>query len=133
MTKDIQDYVNNRVSRAELGSKMSKAYEWDKWQQEIPYINFPEHFAVKVTPPVAGAVVRFRVADKRCIEKGDISVYLDCYSELGAVWEPYWEIYPAADGDVSRYMMRDIDGLIAGLQEALEAREKGGGDEQRDA
>ena len=33
---------------------------------------------------------------------------------------PYWEIYPAANGDVERYKMEDVDGLLDGLERALE-------------
>jgi len=47
------------------------------------------------------------------ITKKDISVYFDAYNFLGFYGEePYWELFPNLEGDVSRYKMSDIDDLI---------------------
>lgn len=102
--------------RWELSSEMNRAFEWTKWMQEIPYISFPSHWKIKMTPPFAGAMIRFRVSNKD--EKVDTSVYLDCYDILGFVGEPYWEIYPI-DGDTRRVPMEDIDGLLEAIDQSL--------------
>jgi hypothetical protein len=101
-------------------------FEWRKWMTEIPFINFPSNWSIRIIPPMTAAVVRFRVAEREK-EDREISVYLDCYNCLGLFTgsdekpEPYWEIYPAADGDVERYEMKDISGLLAGITESLKA------------
>ena len=74
--------------------------EYDRWYKEIPYI-------------------RFRVRNTRGKE---ISVCLDCYDTLGCYGSPYWEIFPAADNDIARYAMNDIDGLLKGLKASMRRR-----------
>lgn len=111
-----------------LGEKFAKHFEWMKWSKEIPYIQFPSHWFVKIIPPFRKAIVRFWIRKDSNLEKQPVSVYLDCYNYLGffdvdekgnAV--PYWEIYPSSDGDPARYPMDDIPGLIQGIEEALNA------------
>jgi hypothetical protein len=92
----------------------SAIMEHDKWMREIPYIRFPSDWEVQVSPPFSGAVVRFRVKKG----KSDISVYLDCYDNLGFMGRPYWEIYPYND-DTFRCAMNDTDGLIQAISIAL--------------
>lgn len=100
-----------------LVSEVEKKFEYDKWMKEIPYIKFPSDWEIKIVPPFAGAIVRFRV------KKGnaDISVYLDCYDMLGAVSRPYWEIYPYShDSDTFRCNIHDIDALLEAIELAVE-------------
>lgn len=97
--------------------EMEDSFEWGKWMNEIPFIPIYKDWEIKVIPPFCGAVVRFLVREPG---GDDISVYLDCYDILGRFGSPYWEIYPAADGDVERYKMEDVDGLLDGLERALE-------------
>lgn len=87
--------------------KYDKIMETDKWAQEIPYIKFPMDWKIQITPPFAGATVRFRVM------KGNAwaSIYLDCYNNLGCEDEPYWEVYPIG-GDVQRCALKDIERLL---------------------
>ena len=98
---------------------IEKEMEYDRWYKEIPFIKFPASWEVKIVPPFRGAVVRFRVRNARGKE---ISVYLDCYDTLGCYGSPYWEIFPAADNDIARYAMNDIDGLLKGLKAAMRRR-----------
>lgn len=88
--------------------------EHRKWIKEIPYLQFPADWKVKITPPFAGAVVRFGV------EKGgnNVSVYLDCYDKLGCYGSPYWEVYPYND-DVFRCDISDVEGLLAAIAYSL--------------
>lgn len=71
----------------------------------IPYIKFPPELEVKLIYPFGGAAARFiaRLPDK----KKTVSVYLDINSSLGCMDSMYWEIYPAADGDIARFIMGD--------------------------
>lgn len=94
-------------------------YEWRKWVKEIPYIQFPKEYQVKVIPPFHGAVARFLVKHPRVEET--ISVYLDCYDELGVFGEPYWEMYPYED-DIYRTKMENVDDLLEHIQEEFESK-----------
>jgi len=91
--------------------------EYHKWITKIPYINFPSNWQVQITPPFAGAVVRFRVKN----DYREISVYLDCYDILGYYGKPYWEIYPASDQDIFRCDMEDVDTLLKEIKLSLES------------
>jgi hypothetical protein len=93
-------------------SEYERVFEWSKWDREIPSINFPKEWAIKIIPPFGNAIIRFRV-------NKEISVYLDCYGMLGAVNEPYWEIYPTQDNDTFRCSMNDTDELLKAISEAL--------------
>ena len=98
--------------------EVERQYEWMKWVEEIPFIPFKEDWVVKVIPPFTGAVVRFLVKKKSDSDENRISVYLDCYEELGVFGEPYWEICPHTD-DVYRVKMNNIDELVSEIENAL--------------
>lgn len=107
-----------------LTEACDEIFEWGKWMQEIPYIKFPAHWEIRIAPPFAAAIIRFYVKHAK---GGNISIYLDCYNHLGCGGIdnrgkpiPYWEIYPGKDGDTDRFDMHDIDGLIAGVEGALQ-------------
>lgn len=94
-------------------------YEWRKWCQEIPYIKFPENWEVKAIPPFGGVIIRYIIKHENPNSER-ISIYLDCYGELGIVDEPYWEIYPDIDGDAYRCRMNDIEDLLERLHIILD-------------
>lgn len=86
------------------------------WAKKIPTIQFPADWRVGIIPPFGGAMIRFKVATNT---DRYISVYLDCYDNLGCVGEPYWEIYPYKE-DCKRFLMNEVDELIQGIKEAKE-------------
>lgn len=92
----------------------------DKWFKEMPSINFPSKWAVKITPPSAGAIVRFRVYSG----KAEVSVYLDCYDRLGYFGAPYWEVYPHSE-DVFRCEMNDTESLLKAIEESIREQNEG--------
>lgn len=96
-------------------------FEWRKWAQEIPALQFKSDWLVKVIPPYAGAVARFLVFHK-LNPKEQVSVYLDCYNQLGFMDKPYWEIYPAKDGDTERFNIEDTANLIQAIDDSLTER-----------
>lgn len=63
---------------------------WREWIDEIPVLQFPSEWFVRVIPPHGGALVRFQVH----LDEAFVSVYLDCYDHLGFFGAPYWEAYP---------------------------------------
>lgn len=104
--------LEERLSQSAYETK----FEYEKWMEAIPDITFPGDWKVKIIPPFGGALIRFRV------KKGErkVSVYFDAYDQLGVMGVPYWEIYPNAYGDTERYLMDDVEGLVEGINDALE-------------
>ena len=83
--------------------------------KELPKIIFPKNWEILLVPPFNGAAVRFGVY---CKNGKFISVYLDVSQALGSMSYPYWEIYPNKDGDISRFEISDIPGLLAAIKKA---------------
>lgn len=110
-------------SRLDAQMAFDTHFEAREWVAKIPYIKLPSDVEIKVIPPFGGAVARFMA------KKGDrsISVYLDCYANLGAMDKPYWEIYPY-EGDTYRCYLEETDELAEKIMEELN-REDGGFDE----
>lgn len=103
------------ISMLQKSFEYEKAFESERWIEEIPYLNFKPEWKVKVIPPFCGAVVRFRI-DYNDIE---LSVYLDCYDNLGSVGQPYWELYPYVNDDTFRCLMNDTDELLHAIEISL--------------
>lgn len=111
MDFDIEAFTRKMQARAVV----EKEYEWRKWMNEIPELNFPSDWGVRIIPPFGGAVARFRV------NKGTahVSVYLDCYEELGMMGQPYWELYPSYTADTQRCYINETDDLIEAIDWSL--------------
>jgi len=96
-----------------------------KWRDKIPYINFPSYWSIKIVPAFGNAIIRFVVKYKEI----KISVYLDGYEALGFYYDdnqlrqPYWEIYPDKDGDIDRFDLNDVEGLIATIYDTFNYKE----------
>ena len=90
-----------------------RAFECLRWVEEIPYLKFKEGWEVKIIPPFGGATIRF------CVKANDksVSVYLDCYDQLGIMHEPYWEIY--ANGEIERFLFKEHERMMARIEEIL--------------
>lgn len=99
--------------------KYEQAFEWKKWREEIPFIQFDQDWEVKAVPPTGGAVVRYLVKEK--ITGDVLSIYLDCYDMLGIYGEPYWELYPCKDSDVYRCAMAETNELLDAIRESFKA------------
>lgn len=107
-------------------SIVEKEYEWMKWVKEVPSLTFKEDWNVKIIPPFAGAVARFQIKHRED-EDTFISVYLDCYNELGCFGEPYWELYPYVCDeyeDVYRVRMNDTQELLEVIDKQLKLQIK---------
>jgi len=97
----IKPLSTESITRSTLDSKRG----FQEASVFIPYIKFPPELEVKLIYPFGGAAARFiaRLQDKN----KTVSVYLDINSSLGCMDSMYWEIYPAADGDIARFIMGD--------------------------
>ena len=80
-----------------------------------PGVKFDPEWEIQFIPPFGGAAARFLVN----YGGKDISVYLDWFCRLGYMPEPYYEIYPAADGDVARFYLYETDKLVDAIRESL--------------
>jgi len=89
---------------------------WRFWMENIPFIQFPSEWKVKIIPPFAGAIIRFKI-QKEGIDF-EVSVYLDCYDVLGYYGSPYWEVSPHL-GDTQRISMDNVDGLLKTIEECF--------------
>ena len=100
---------------------IAREYEWDRWSEEIPYINWPSEWEVKAIPPFITGIIRYNV---RLKGKPDtrVSIYLDCYDQAGYVGKPYWEIYPH-EGDCFRCLMNETDELLEAIGQSLEEQD----------
>lgn len=96
--------------------KINEAFEWHKWMNEIPYLQFPSDWLVKAIPPFNTGIIRYWVTKPGL--KDRVSIYLDCYDTSGCVGQPYWEIYPI-DGDCERFLMNETKELLDGIGRAL--------------
>jgi hypothetical protein len=97
-------------------AELSVLFEWDKWTREIPWIQFPSDWKIKIIPPTVGTIVRFRVTLPSGKEK---SIYLDCYDIVGHFGSPYWEVYPIRN-DIGRCSMNDVQLLISMIADESE-------------
>lgn len=102
--------MENYMARA----KIEREEQWDEYQN-LPRLKFPPDWEVQMVPPFGGALARFWVF------KGEnrVSVYFDAHSKLGSVGSPYWEIYPAVDGDVDRFLQNETDAMLLAIEASL--------------
>lgn len=117
----MSDFAESRLFRFEIENKE----KWREWGQKIPFLVFPESWAVCICPPVLGAMIRFRVRASSKPEMDSVSVYLDCHNNLGFFSDsegnrvPYWEVYPV-EGDTARFELNDTEGLFKAIQQSLD-------------
>lgn len=112
--------ADKRFEMLEASFKVGLLFEYDKWKYEIPYLNFKPEWEVKILPPFGGAIIRFYIRHKDYPKMGIVSVYLDCYSLLGVMDGPYWEIYPNELGETSRVSLKDTEILIKKIEDSIE-------------
>lgn len=106
--------------KREFGLSLDRAIienrdDWERWQQEIPFIPFKPGWLVQPIPPFAGATARFRVRHGEKV----VSVYLDCHERLGSFGWPYWEVCPVLGSNL-RVAIDNIAGLVELIEIALQ-------------
>lgn len=113
------------IEKHKITRQCSEAFEWEKWRDKIPYLSFPAEWEVKIIPPLGSAIVRFWIRLK-AHPAAWVSVYLDCYDQLGYVGEPYWEIYPDNQCDNLKFIFNQTDGMLLAIAESLEQQKNKG-------
>lgn len=98
----------------------AKYVKYRDWANRMPELEFDADWKVKIIPPFGGALVRFIVSknDKH------VSVYFDAYSQLSWMEEdgkhiPYWECYPASNGDIERFLLGEEKELLQEIRNVL--------------
>lgn len=71
----MSERIEKIIGHWMLAEACDDIFEWRKWSQEIPYIQFPAHWKVKLLPPWACAIVRFMVKSESNVGKEYVSVY----------------------------------------------------------
>lgn len=107
----IRAMMDDFASRFDLQVRRIKVEDDEKWRDwvfRVPEIPMPTGWRVRVTPPYAGALVRFGVTNLSGQHK---SVYLDVWNRLGYMGEPYWEVYPV-NNEPARCTMEDVAELV---------------------
>jgi hypothetical protein len=107
----MQDYM--------VIANMERDRKWRERAGQVPFLRLDPDWEIAVVPPFTGADARM------FIRKGEarVSVYLDFDGRLGAMDEPYWEVYPV-DGDTSRHLLNDADGLVAAIRQSFAEQEQ---------
>jgi len=104
--------------------EVAKVFEWDKWLEEIPYINWPSSWEVRAVPAVQTGIIRYNVRHIKN-EKVWVSIYLDAYDRAGFYYmKPYWEVYPDVDDDCLKFDMIDTDGLLKAIKASFKKQIK---------
>lgn len=83
---------------------LEQAEGWDNFTN-LPHFAIPPGVQVQMMPPIGGALIRL------CLWKGPqrLSIYFDTLDRLGSVGQPYYEIYPNLDRDISRFIIGEED------------------------
>lgn len=99
--------------------ELEKGLEYKRWMKELPFMEIPAGFKIKVVPPFHGAVVRFWIQKVGSVDMQDsVSVYFDSANVLGWMEHPYWEAYPI-DGECQRYFVGEEEKMIADIVKEL--------------
>jgi hypothetical protein len=93
---------------------IEKAEDWMRWVKEIPSFKLDSDWNLQVIPPFAGAMTRFVITQGAA----RVSIYLDCYNNLGYMDGPYWEIYPY-EGDTYRCGINETDDLVNAIRASI--------------
>ena len=89
---------------------LKRKEQWDQWM-DIPKLKLRPEWDLQMVPPFGGMMARFWVFDG----EQRVSVYFDVYDRAGSVGVPYWEIYPDADGDCSRFLAKETSELTEAI------------------
>lgn len=92
--------------------------KWLEWAHKIPSISLPPEWLIQVIPPFCGAMVRFRVRTLKIPVDMGVSIYLDCYDNLGSYGSPYWEAYPV-HGNTFRCGINEVQKLLLAIRESI--------------
>ena len=114
--KELQEKIRSDLSCIHYDKRPLAAGYSGEHQRLImavmPAMVFPADWKITLWPPFAGAAVRFQVNRK-------ISVYCDVSGQLGAMPEPYWEFYPNAEDNCSRYLLNDWEEMFKEIAQCL--------------
>lgn len=95
-----------------------RAFEWPKWADELPYLDFHKDWLVRAVPPFTTGIIRYHIKHKKK-PAAHVSIYFDAYDRAGSMdMKPYWEIFPH-NGDCFRCYMHETDELIAAIKQSF--------------
>lgn len=107
-------------TKEQIAQIRREGYSRSEEVPSLPYIRFPAEWGIRFVEPFGGAFIRFCVEYKGFV----ISVYFDDLSALGAMDRPYWEIYPAADGEPARFYLEETNEMLYALHLSFQEHTK---------
>lgn len=103
----------------ESSYELEQALDYRRWMEELPFMEIPSGFKIKVVPPWHGAVIRFWIQKVGAVDNQDcVSVYFDSRNVLGSMSQPYWEAYPI-DDDCQRYFVGEEEKMMSDIIKEL--------------
>lgn len=126
--------LRNTFALFAINGLLGEVMDWDAWMHgkdrdgndhpQIPWIHWPQEWAVRAIPPFGGQLIRYSIKQ----DDAFVSIYFDSLCVAGAMQAPYWEIYPVpyvdddgvAHEDVGRYMLGEEDEMLAGIRESID-------------
>jgi hypothetical protein len=117
----VYESIKDLEDAGTAATKVAAIEKWREWSRKMPKLKFDKDWEVAVIPPFGGAMARF------VVYKGDkyVSVYFDAYSRLGWMYDddnnpiPYWECYPATNGDAERFLLGQENDLMEEIRNVL--------------
>lgn len=111
----IEDFENGSAYSGDYETRrmcyeLEERMEYHKWFTCLPFIQWPPHYLIKVTPPFAAKVIRFRL--KTTDTPHELSIYLDGYNYSGCMPWPHYEVYGGLGDDTSRCKWDDVEELL---------------------
>jgi hypothetical protein len=89
----------NEIDRYTLESEEN----WRKYNNAMPALELKPGFKFQIPPPFNGALMRFNISYGRW----NYSMYFDANGALGIMDEPYWEVYPILDYEITEEGLED--------------------------
>lgn len=108
------------LTQEQIAQNRREGYNRRRKTPALPYIRFPAEWAIRFVEPFGGALIRFSAEYRGFC----ISVYFDDLSALGAMPRPYWEIYPAADGDTARFYLDETNEMLYAMHLSFQEHTK---------
>ena len=109
-------YERSLLEHESIMRSKNKDYRYD-----IPRL--PAWVGITVIYPFHGAAARAKFYDRND-PRNEVSTYLDVEGNLGVMEHPYFEIYPAKDGDTDRFYYSYQEQMYPEILKSLKRQRK---------
>lgn len=112
--------------RASIIAEAKKVFEWDKWDNELPYLSVPEYLEIRAVPAFNTGIIRYNIRHRE-YQKAWVSIYFDAYQMADCMEEPHYELYPYEDDTFRIEMGKEkelMEAVIESINKQLEEQNK---------